>query len=143
MSSQSDTVPTSTTNPAARRRAHDQNNLFLDHFSHEIIRVLSQSCTTLTKLRRAINGSDDDRSEMGSDWADLWDQLRIADDGCVFLEQRIVLPDVLHDAFFAYVLAEHVGSQGMMGKVGNVWFPRMYYFLDRHMKYCSSCRDSV
>ncbi len=70
---------------------------------------------------------------MGSDWADLWDHLLIADDGCVFLEQRIVLPDVLHDVFFAYALAEQVGSQAMMGKVGNVWFPRKYYLLDRHM----------
>ncbi len=37
----SDIVPTSTTSTV--RRTHDQNNLFLDYFSHEIIRVLSES----------------------------------------------------------------------------------------------------
>ncbi len=90
------------------------NSLAVNQLSPDLIRALSQSDGALNQLRHAISGSDSNGRAMGPYWCSLWCDLHVTSDNCVFLDNRIVLPDSLRTPFLSYLHSTHAGAKAML-----------------------------
>ncbi len=124
--------------PTTSTGANTDNDLAVNQFSPDLIRVVSQSDGFLTKLQHAISGFDADRQAMGSYWRSLWRDLHVTADQCVFLDHRIVLPDSLRTPFLSFLHATHAGAKAMLEMASYVWFPHMYKAIQSLAKHCPS-----
>ena len=88
-----------------------EHDLAVDQFSTDLIVSLSASDALIKKVKKALAGSDEDRQAMGTYWATLWRDLHVAPNGCVFLDNRILLPEALRAAFLQFLHSTHGGPE--------------------------------
>ena len=85
------------------------------YFSPKLVTTLAQQDQTIQKVIKALKGTEEDKAAIGSYWRALWRDLHITADGCLFLDNRIVLPVSLQTPFLSYLHAtrrskSHVGK---------------------------------
>ncbi len=80
---------------------------------------------------------------MGKYWSSLWKDLHTTEDGCIFLDNRLVLPEAIRSAFLTYLHSSHAGARAMKSKADYVWFPHTFKSLEATAKNCQTCRQTV
>ncbi len=86
------------------------------HFSPKLVTTLAQQDPTIQKVKKALKGTDEDRAEIGSYWRVLWRDLHDTADGCLSLDNRIVLPVSLQTPFLSYFHAIFMRSRSQVGE---------------------------
>ena len=79
---------------------------------------------------------------MGTNWRALWKDLHITPEGCLFLDNRIVLPVSLQQPFLTYLHATHAGAKAMWEKANYVWFKHMYKSIQAQARTCLECTQT-
>ena len=94
-------------------------------FSAEMIRELRKSDKTLQAVITALHGSDNQRKRQGVYWSDLWKNLHVAD-GCLFLDDTVILPELLRARILQLLHSTHAGARAMLSRCDHVWFAHLY-----------------
>ncbi len=117
-------------------------DLAIDQFSVDHIRKLSAKDVFIQKLRAAIDDPEKRRVVMGKYWSSLRKDLHTTEDGCVFLDNRLVLPQAIRSAFLTYLHSSHAGARAMKSKAEYVWFPHMFKSIEAMAQNCQTCRQT-
>ncbi len=114
--------------PPPTSLSRDQRNVgppMAAQFSTEMIRVLTQPETQLQQVLAALRGSANQRKRVGAYWADLWKDIHESD-GCLFLDDEVILPELLRAPFLQLLHSTHAGARAMLSRCDHVWFPHLY-----------------
>ena len=71
-------------------------------------------------------------------WSDLWKDLDVAD-GCLFLDDKVVLPELLRAPFLQLLHSTHAGARAMLSRCDHVWFPHLYKTIQATAQHCFQC----
>ena len=104
---------------------HHAGPMIHTQFSSEMIRELTRIDKTLRAVINALNGSENQRKRLGIYWSDSWKDLHVAD-GCLFWDDKVVLPELLREPFFKLLHSTHAGARAMKSRCDHVWFPNTY-----------------
>ena len=118
--------------PHTDSATNTESSLCVSEFSPDIIKVLTATDTELQALIQAVTSrSSTHRNALKEYWRSLLDDLcRHIVDGCLFLEEKIVIPLGLREAALTYLHAEHCGARGMKSKCD---------FLQSKARQCRKC----
>ncbi len=133
-------IETKRTEKCDQQTATD-NTQVISHFSPELVKTLSQSDGLIQKLIKALKGTEAERVAMGSYWRSLWRDLHVTT-GCLFLDNRIVLPSSLQPAFWNFLHSTHGGARAMWGRTDYVWFPHIYKSIQTQARSCVECTQT-
>ncbi len=131
------TLPTPPTIPSTRELRH-AGPLMANQFSAEMIRELTRTDKTLQTVITALHGSENQRKRVAVYWADLWKDLHVSN-GCLFLDDKVVLPELLRQPFLQLLHSTHAGARAMKSRCEHVWFPNMYKTIQATAKQCFQC----
>ncbi len=133
----SPTLPPPPTASSTRELRH-AGPLMSNQFSAEMIRELTRTDKTLQTVITALHGSENQRKRVGVYWADLWKDLYVSD-GCLFLDDKVVLPELLRQPFLQLLHSTHAGARAMKSRCEHVSFPNMYKTIQATAKQCFQC----
>ena len=122
------TDTTTVTSPSTGDRYTDTFNFTLSKiFSSTLMASLTSKDAIFKEARDCVLAENEDRCRqirphIHSFWMD-----RHGKDGCLSIDDRIVIPNSIKDAYVEAIHATHPGSWGMTDMATHAWWPYMHF----------------
>ena len=112
-----------------------------DVFSSTLIAAMTNRDSVLREIRDCITQGDELRCKAVSRQIHThWKQLSV-NDGCIFLDNRLTIPNAVKDAVIDVLHATHPGAWGMTELAHRLWWPFINRDLINKSKTCRPCTE--
>ena len=130
-----------------RRRPLSVDDLYLDSFNFTLSKIFSSSLMASLTTKDAIfkeirdcNLTDnEDRCKQISPYIHSFSKDLHVENGCVCIEDRIILPHAIKDAYVDAIHATHPGTWGMTDMATHAWWPYMHRDIATKTAKCNPC----
>ena len=123
------TSPALSSNPSTPLTPSPQVSI-LDHiigkiFSKSLIASLTRNDALLKEVRDCILNNNESRSKALNAYIhSYWKDLHVRS-GCVCIDEKVAIPNVLREALFEDIHASHPGTREMIFMAAHCWWPYM------------------
>ena len=108
-------------------------------FNKGLIASLTSKDAVFKEVRDCIIRSDEERLKSLNPYLNsYWRDLHVSS-GCVYMDEKVAIPNALKDALFKDLHASHPGSWGMVCTAQHCWWPYMNRDLLVRAIECKSC----
>ena len=81
-------------------------------------------------------------SRLPPPWREKFNSLSLDNNGLLYLEERLVIPEDMRDNMLSAIHFGHAGRDAMLREAADVWWPRIHREIVEKAKNCQQCSQS-